>query len=127
VGAVAAKDFWRENLLLSLDRRLLTPLRLGAIAIYGDSPRSLLKMTPQAWELVSRNCGTCQTTDRPPTAITLRFESLPSVLCNAGMYALWSGGTESCIEKMGYEGWAQADSSHARDGIVEINVEWQAK
>jgi len=49
VGDDGAKRFWRANLLLSLERRLLSPLRLGAIAIYGNSPRSLLKMTPQAW------------------------------------------------------------------------------
>lgn len=126
IGAEAAKDFWRDNLLLSLERRLLSPLRLGAIAVYGNSPRSLLKMTPQAWELVSKHAGVCQTLDAPPNGITLRFSELPPELCGPEMLLLWTGGSESCIVKMGFSGRAFADAQDAAEGIVEIHVEWRA-
>jgi hypothetical protein len=123
VGDDGAKRFWRANLLLSLERRLLSPLRLGAIAIYGNSPRSLLKMTPQAWELVTRDGGTCHTEDRPPNSIVLRFAALPRELCDPAMHMLWSGGSESCIERMGFTGSAQA-AAGASANSVDITVNW---
>lgn len=125
LGPQGAKDFWKANLLLSLERRLLSPLRLGAIAVYGNSPRSLLKMTPQAWELVSKNCGVCQTIDRPPSGIVLRFDQLPPELCSPGLLALWSGGSESCIARMDFEGGALAQ--RIKPGTVEVRVQWTTK
>lgn len=123
LGSDGAQRFWRANLLLSLERRLLSPLRLGAIAIYGNSPRSLLKMTPQAWELVTRGGGTCRTVDQPPNGIILRFEALPRELSVAAMHPLWCGGSESCIERMGFTGTAQATAG-SDGGSVDITVTW---
>jgi hypothetical protein len=126
VGAGAAKGFWRANLLLSLERRLLSPLRLGAIALYGNSPRSLLKMTPQAWELVTRNGGVCRTEDQPPSGIVLRFSGLPLALRNPAMHPLWSGGSESCLERMGFEGEARAEVG-TDAGCVDVTVSWKPR
>lgn len=124
VGASAAKDFWRANLLLSLERRLLTPLRLGAIAVYGNSPRSLLKMTPEAWQLVTRDGGVCHTDEDSPAAIRLSFTQLPPIFCTPAMQMLWAGGSESCIERMGFRGAAMADGSQVHKGCVTIHVRW---
>jgi len=126
LGDDGAKRFWRANLLLSLERRLLSPLRLGAIAIYGNSPRSLLKMTPQAWELVTRDGGTCRTQDKPPNSIVLCFDSLPHELRDPAMYSLWTGGSESCLERMGFTGTAQA-AAGATANSVEITVIWASR
>jgi hypothetical protein len=126
LGPAAAKSFWRANLLLSLERRLLSPLRLGAIALYGNSPRSLLKMTPQAWELVTRNGGTCCTEDLPANGIVLRFSALPRELCLPAMQHLWSGGSESCLERMSFQGEAHAEVG-ATTGCVDITVRWKPR
>jgi hypothetical protein len=126
LGPDGAQAFWRANLLLSLERRLLSPLRLGAIAIYGNSPRSLLKMTPQAWELVTREGGTCRTEDQPPHGIVLRFEALPSELCHEAMHHLWAGGSESCIERMGFTGSARA-ARGANARSVDVSVSWSPR
>lgn len=124
LGPDRAKAFWRANLLLSLERRLLSPLRLGAIAIHGNSPRSLLKMTPQAWELVSKSSGTCQVLDRPPNGVVLRFDAVPEELRIEGMLQLWAGGCESCIERMRWKGSATPDEDFTAGGAVEIGVVW---
>lgn len=126
LGPDAARNFWRANLLLSLERRLLSPLRLGAIALYGNSPRSLLKMTPQAWELVTRNGGTCRVEDRPPHELVLRFTDLPRELCHPAMHLLWRGGSESCIERMGFQGSAHAEVGASADA-VDVVVRWQSR
>jgi hypothetical protein len=127
LGPLGAKAFWHSNLLGSLERALLSPLRLGAIAVYGNSPGSLLRMTPQAWQLVSRNCGTCQTSDQPPAGIVLRFEELPAVLCNPAMLLLWSGGSESCIERMRFSGSAEAALDPNVAGVAEVRVVWRER
>ena len=123
IGPARAKLFWRANLLSSLERTLLRPLRLGAMALYGKSPGSLLRMTPQAWELVSRNCGRCHTSELPD-GMLLRFEGLPSEVCNPGMLLLWSGGSESCIERMKFAG--HADAEFGPPGVAFVNAHWRA-
>lgn len=123
IGPARAKVFWRVNLLNSLERTLLRPLRLGAIALYGKSPGSLLRMTPQAWDLVSRNCGRCRTSEEPG-GMRLRFEDLPQEVCNPGMLALWSGGSESCIERMKFVG--HADAAFDAPGVALVRVQWKA-
>jgi hypothetical protein len=127
LGAVRARDFWRTNLLTSLERTLLTPLRLGAVALYGKNPGALLRMTPQAWQLVSRNCGLCRVTDQQSEGIALRFEALPHIFRNAAMLALWSGGSESCLSRMDFDGAVDADFDAQRRSAVDVRVSWRAR
>jgi len=127
LGPTRAKDFWRDNLLGSLERTLLSPLRLGAIGLYGDVPSSLLRMTPQAWQLVSKNCGRCHTADQPPSGYQLRFTDLPSALCIPGMCLLWAGGSESCIEHLRYTGSAEAAFDPQASGTAVVRVHWNRR
>lgn len=127
LGPARAKVFWRDNLLGSLERTLLSPLRLGAIGLYGDVPSSLLRMTPQAWQLVGRNCGKCHTSDQPPAGYQLRFTSLPPELCNPGMCLLWAGGSESCIEHLRYTGSADAELDDTEPGTAIVQVLWNKR
>lgn len=126
LGSSRAREFWRANLLTSLERTLLTPLRLGAVALYGKNPGALLRMTPQAWQLVSRNCGLCRVTDQQDEGISLRFEALPNIFRNAAMLALWSGGSESCLERMEFDGMVEADFDPQRRSAVDLRVTWRA-
>jgi hypothetical protein len=123
LGRERALLFWRDNLQDSLERVLLTPLRLGAIALYGDSPSSLLRMTPQAWQLVARNCGTCRTVDAGPSAMTLHFEGLPSSLCTPAMLLLWSGGCNACIEHMKRNGKSEGRLD-TQTLTATVQVDW---
>jgi hypothetical protein len=127
LGAARAREFWRVNLQTSLERALLSPLRLGAVALYGKNPGALLRMTPQAWQLVSRNCGLCRVTEQLPEAIGLRFEALPDIFRNSAMLALWSGGSESCLERMNFDGEVAATIDPQRRSAVELHVTWRAR
>jgi hypothetical protein len=127
LGPTRAKAFWRANLLGSLERTLLSPLRLGALALYGDLPSSLLRMTPQAWQLVSRHCGQCQTSDLPPSGYQLLFTGLPKALCTPAMCLVWSGGSESCIEHLRLMGDAEQDMQQLSSGTAIIRVQWQQR
>jgi hypothetical protein len=127
LGPARAKAFWRANLLGSLERTLLSPLRLGALGLYGDLPSSLLRMTPHAWQLVSRNCGQCQTSDEPPSGYRLQFTGLPSELSNPAMCLLWCGGSESCIEHLRFTGSADAETQGLGSGTATIHVRWEKR
>jgi hypothetical protein len=127
LGVADARAFWCDSLRMSMERRLLTPLRLGAIAVYGNSPRSLLKMTPQAWQLVSKDAGNCETVDLPSAGIELHFRDLPAILCVPSMLLLWTGGSEACIQRMGFSGQARSRVAGLPAGEVKIVVEWSAQ
>ena len=127
LGPARARAFWRGNLLRSLDRTLLSPLRLGAVALYGESPGSLLRMAPQAWQLVGRHAGRCSTTDEPPDAFSLLFTELPAELRTPGWLPLWAGGSEACIELMKFTGSAEAELDASEPGRVVVHVRWQPR
>jgi len=124
LGTARARAFWRSNLLVSLERTLLSPLRLGAIALYGESPGSLLRMAPQAWQLVSRNGGKCSFSFEPPGPFTLMFKQLPPELRTPGMLQLWAGGSESCIELLKFSGRAEAELDARDPSTAVIRVHW---
>jgi hypothetical protein len=127
LGPARARAFWRANLLRSLDRTLLSPLRLGAVALYGESPGSLIRMAPQAWQLVSRHGGHCSTSDQPPDAFTLQFSRLPPELRTPGLLQLWAGGSEACIELLKFTGSAEAELDPADANGVVVHVRWQPR
>ena len=127
LGAARAKVFWRANLLASLERTLLSPLRLGAIALYGESPGSLMRMAPQAWQLVSRHCGKCSSGEMTSVSFNLQLKQLPPELQTPGMLMLWSGGTESCIERMKFNGHADAELSPGEPSTATIHAAWKSR
>lgn len=126
LGRERALRFWRDDLQGSLERTLLSPLRLGAIALYGDAPSSLLRMTPQAWQLVTRNCGTCRTVDTEPGAMTLRFDGLPPELRTPAMLLLWSGGCDACIQRMQRTGRSDGQLD-TQASAATLHVRWDSR
>jgi hypothetical protein len=127
LGADRSKSFWRANLLSSLERTLLSPLRLGAIALYGESPGSLMRMAPQAWQLVSRHCGKCSPGDMTSVTFSLIFKQLPRELSTPGMMMLWGGGTESCIERMKFNGHADCELSPTDPTTAIVHAAWKSR
>src|SRR4051812_18532192 len=51
-----ARGFWRNLMHASLSRSLLQPLLEGGLRLFGRSPHSILRMTPQAVALIARSC-----------------------------------------------------------------------
>jgi hypothetical protein len=124
LGAARARPFWCDCLDLSLNRRLLAPLRAGAIALHGRHPGALLRMTPQAWQLVSRGAGVCSVVESDATQITLQFRELPMAMRIAELIYLWEGGSMACVKQLGFTG-----SSEGRvpgPGAVDVTVRWTA-
>src|SRR2546423_4639348 len=66
LGRRGGRDFWRDVLMEAFDRRLLQPLVRGALVIHGRTPRSILRMTPQAYSLSFKHCGEVSLHDVKP-------------------------------------------------------------
>lgn len=125
VGANASREFWQANMLESLSGRLLTPLRVGATRLFGNNPGSLVRMTPQAWRLVTANCGVSSVDVSETGKAVLRFDGLPAMFREtSAMLDVWAGGCDACIERAGFRGASTPDSTGLRVGIATVTVTW---
>lgn len=123
LGPAGAREFWKRCLALSLGRRLLAPLRLGAVALHGHTPAALLRMTPQAWHLVSRRCGVCDVdVGADNSSLVLKFSGLPPEYTERPQQYLWEGGCLACIDMMECQGDATGTRVDAE--TVHIRVVW---
>jgi hypothetical protein len=53
LGDRGSRRYWRELMVASFDRSLLKPLVDGGLRLFGRSPSAILRLTPQAYQLVS--------------------------------------------------------------------------
>jgi hypothetical protein len=126
LGRAGAIVTWQQNLRESLERPLLTPLRVGALALYGRHPKSLLRMAPQAWGLVTRGCGAPALDELAPGRLRLRFSGLPAPLCACPeLLELWEGGATACAEYVGYRATVVGRDDRLAHGIAEIEICWE--
>ncbi len=125
LGPARARAFWKGNLLDALSRSLLKPLRAGALALYGKTPRALLKMAPQAWSLVGRAAGRASIVEVSERQVVVHFAELTAPLTAApSLLDVWAGGAEACIAHLGWHGSASPRRRDLSSGRAEIDVEW---
>ena len=117
----SAIPFWNHCLTLSLGRRLLSPLRKAALAIHGSTPASLLRRTPEAWHLVSRDCGKCTVEAPNDHRISLTFDNLPPFMTSRAIRCIWEGGSLSCVDLLRLTGYSQSQVTNATTVIVETH------
>jgi len=104
-GAAGARAFWRQSLRDAIRQPFMKPLASGALFLWGRTPAALVRRTPQAWQLVSRHCGTLLALESgEPTSITLRVEQLPAVCRKQGLLLMWEGGLMAQLDTVGVLG-----------------------
>jgi len=126
IGHKGARDFWRDVLLEAFDRRLLAPLVRGAFAIYGKTPRSLLRMTPQAYSLTFKNCGSASLHDTgKDNQVRLQFDELPPALhlSRAAMDA-FAGNCDAAIQYVSWRGRVERHDDDLVRGRLHYLVGW---
>jgi hypothetical protein len=122
-----AREFWRNVMQRSLEGRLLAPLRIGAIALYGRHPSSLIKRTPLAWSLVAKNCGVCEVSEPTKSSIVLAFDQLPQVARDSlGFVHFVAGGCDAAIAEVGVTGYVVTHAEQFARGTVKADVHWDS-
>jgi hypothetical protein len=104
-GSVGARTFWRQSLRDAIRQPLMAPLARGAMFLWGKTPSALVRRTPQAWQLVSRNCGELKAIETGEEhAITLRVEQLPLPCRKQGLLLMWEGGLMAQLDAVDQPG-----------------------
>jgi hypothetical protein len=98
LGAEGTRNFWCNLMLQSFQRSLLKPLVEGGLRLFGRTPRAILKLTPQAYSLIARDCGVIQVEDAEG-AVRLRFDELPALLRTPAFVELCHG---NCLAVLGF-------------------------
>jgi hypothetical protein len=125
-GAVGARAFWRQSLRDAIRQPFIKPLASGALFLWGRTPAALVRRTPQAWQLVSRNCGELSAQESGgESAITLRVDQLPSVCRKQGLLLMWEGGLMAQLDAVGAEGSVATHAEQfSSNGKAEFLIQW---
>lgn len=126
-GTLGARSFWRQSLRDAIRQPFIQPLARGAMFLWGKTPAALVRRTPQAWQLVSRNCGELKAVESGnDTTISLRVEHLPLVCRHLGLLLMWEGGLMSQLDAVDVEGAVVTRAEHfASLGAAEFIVRWK--
>ncbi len=127
VGAAAARAFWRQSLRDAIRQPLMKPLARGAMFLWGRTPTALVRRTPQAWQLVARDCGELKAVElAAPNAITLRIEGLPQACRKQGMLLMWEGGLMAQLDTVDAVGTVSVHAEHfATLGCADFALSWK--
>jgi hypothetical protein len=126
VGPVGARSFWRQSLRDAIRQPFIQPLARGALFLWGKTPTALVRRTPQAWQLVSRNCGELKAIETgQETAITLRVEQLPVPCRKQGLLLMWEGGLMAQLDAVDTAGTVTVRAEQFLGfGTADFAVRW---
>ena len=127
-GVEGARAFWRTSLHDCLEEPFIRPLYKGALFLWGRTPEATIRRTPQAWQLVSRNCGELRAIETgEPASMVLRARKLPNVCRgNLGLLNMWEGGFRGQMDSVDHDGEVETRSEHFEpNGSVDFVIRWR--
>jgi hypothetical protein len=127
VGPLQARAFWRQSLRDAIRHPFMQPLARGAMFLWGKTPSALVKRTPQAWQLVSRQCGELKAVESDAAdTITLRVEQVPPVCRKQGLLLMWEGGLLAQLDAVDAEGSIVVHGEQfGNTGNAQLSVSWK--
>ena len=92
--------------------------------MYGRQPATLLRRAPQAWSLITRDCGTIGVEFGEGLA-TLSISKLPDLFRrSSSVLSFWQGGAEACIAYFGRQVSSTCDAQEFAAGRVRFELRW---
>jgi hypothetical protein len=123
LGAEGARHFWRDLMVLSFERSLLRPLVDGGLRVFGRTPRSVLRLSPQAYSLIARQCGVLSISDgRAPGSVRVAFDALPALLRSRAFLELCHGNCLAVLRYLKLPGTVEPDRSGLTGGSFHLDV-----
>lgn len=125
-GVAGARAFWRQSLRDAIRQPFMAPLARGALFLWGKTPSALVRRTPQAWQLVSRNCGELKAIETAEAGtITLRVEQLPPACRKQGLLLMWEGGLMAQLDAVDTAGTVTVRADEfAATGTADFVLRW---
>jgi hypothetical protein len=126
-GTLGARSFWRQSLREAIRQPFIQPLARGALFLWGKTPTALLRRTPQAWQLVSRDCGELKAIESEEEGtITLRVVQLPAPCRKQGLVLMMEGGLMALLDAVDAEGSvATRAEQFASLGSADFVIRWK--
>lgn len=126
VGSRAgAEAYWRGFFLASIDFPLVKPLAVSAVRLFGPNPGSLVRRTPQTWELVSRGCAKLTAEDSPEDrAARLCVTGMTPALRTRALLPMFSGGFMAQMDFVQTPGQVALVRDRLADGALEYELRW---
>jgi hypothetical protein len=90
LGLEEGRQFWARRLLDAFESPLMRPLAKGSLRLFGRNPGSIIRMTPQAYALTYKDCGTPHVEVEPGRA-RMRIVGLPGVLRVPSLIECYTG------------------------------------
>jgi hypothetical protein len=123
LGEDGGRHFWRDLMQVSFERSLLKPLVDGGTRLFGRSPHGILRMTPQAYQLVTRGCGVVRVSSaESPGSVLLTFSELPPMLRVPIWVEICMGNCEAALLALGLRGTVTADSRELAQGQFTVRT-----
>lgn len=121
-----AVAFWQDLVFDGFGRTLLRPLVQGALGLHGNTPKSLVRMAPRAWSLISRDCGNMSVElERSPTEIVIELADTPSVVsASTGMLQFLEGGLLAAARRCGRSARVFPDDRKRERGTLVLQMIW---
>jgi hypothetical protein len=128
-GEAGSRLFWRASFKEAITQPLIAPLARGALAMWGDSPGSLIRRTHDAWVFFTRYCGAVKTVPlNEPNGIMLVFEDLTPVCRSPSFLRMVEGGMESEMDYVHASGTVDTRADRfEEEGHAEFVVRWGSK
>lgn len=126
-GPSGARVFWRQSLRDAIRQPFIQPLARGALFLWGKTPTALARRTPQAWQLVSRNCGALKAVESGEEGtITVRVEQLPAPCRRQGLLLMWEGGLMALLDAVDADGSVATHAEHFSNlGNADFVISWR--
>lgn len=108
LGRATMRRWARDGVIRATEGPLLSPILRSARAIFGLTPASLLRRTPQVWSLLYRDCGRLAYEATGERGAIVELVDGPPVLVRSAAYLDGLGaGIEAAIVLAGHEGAAR--------------------
>jgi hypothetical protein len=112
----------------AMDIPVFGPLVKGATNLFGGGPRGLLRVLPNSWDLVTRDCGTVLVEFPSATEAIVRYSELPAELRTHGFSVSSESSPLGIFDALGVRGEVLGDASKlAAEGLLELRVTWTPK
>jgi hypothetical protein len=124
LAQTGAAAFWRDAMLANFNTPLLSPLVQGGLRLFGATPYSIVRMSPRAWQLVTRGCGTQHVAegDAGDVAVHMDFGELPAELSRPGFVAHCLGNCDAVLQFLHLRGTVAETTTRLERGAFSLDI-----
>ena len=128
-GRERALTLYSNVLLDAMTMPLMAPLASGAVRMFGRHPASIMRMAPQAWSHIYRNCGHPRYLRRSSDErqACIEIHDLPQeILRSPGTLLSFEANCRAALRYVDFDGRSRTDSPQLTSGTIRIYADWSS-